>query len=503
MRLRELRYAQLPDRSRKRLLLMSSESYQSPPEFMLWEPVSIFVGTGTTRSLVAYPESADDCSAVLQYCRENGLSICPRGSARSYGDVILNDQNVLLDLSRMNRILEFDEEIAQVTVEAGTKIVDIFAKCHHLGFTVPASPTDSTISVGGALAANVNGKDSWRVGNFGDQVVRMKVMLASGETRALDREHERELFLAIIGGMGLLGVVLEVTLQLQKIPSPYLDVSISSAADLDGLLRQLDKLKNSADFVVVWIDGYASGKNLGRSVIHATTWAKINIGAAESKRDIEKGIETLAGQKRNALAFYRATRHLINLAFHVQKILFRPFNKFYFWLHNRGEKGSKKPDLFLGHNFDKSYVVPPPDILCGPHGYTVQITIPYGKGKEGLAEMLELCRDIPCPPATTILRLHRKDEHLISFSEDGYSLNVEFHPKKRHRAKMQEFMQRFIECGIRYGSKVHLPKDITLTREQFRCLYPNYRKFLEIKQQVDPEKLFQSGMYRRLFAEQH
>jgi len=158
--------------------------------------------------------------------------------------------------------------------------------------------------------------------------------------------------------------------------------------------------------------------------------------------------------------------------------------------------------LFLAHNFDKSYIVPPPDILCGPHGYTVQMTIPYHCGHEAISEILKLCQRMPCPPATTILRLHRKDEHLISFSENGYSLNVEFHPKRRHVVAMQKFVSDLIDCGIRYGSKIHLPKDSVLTSEQFKKIFPRYPEFMAIKRRVDPGELFQSNMYRRLFRDQ-
>ena len=467
---------------------------------MQWQKVDVLVGTGTTESLVAHPESVEDCRSTLKFCRENGYSVCPRGSGRSYGDAILNDRHVVLDMSRMNRIKSFDAESGRVNVESGTRIVDIYAACHHLGFTLPASPTDSTISVGGALGANVNGKESWRVGNFGDQVLSITVLLASGEIRTLDRLKDRSLFLAVIGGMGLLGLVLNVTLQLQRVPSPFLNISISAAANLDELIVKLDEMKDDADFIVVWIDGYARGDRLGRSVIHATRWVESDLDEAALRKQVEGGVELLAVQKRKALAFYAATRHIINLGFHFQKIVFGLFNRLYYWLHNRRGSTNAGPELFLEHNFDKSYVVPPPDILCGPHGFTVQITIPFEQGRDGMAEMLKLCADLPCPPATTILRLHRKDDHLLSFSEDGYSLNVEIHPKKRHRAAVDEFLRQFIECGIRFGSKVHLPKDITLTRDQFRRLYPRYREFLDIKQHVDPGKLFQSGMYRRLIA---
>lgn len=462
--------------------------------------VTSFVGATTTTSWIVYPENVADCREVLRVCRERQLSVCPRGSGRSYGDAILNDNNVLLDMSQMNRIIEFDKANGRIRVEPGVRIVDVFGACHHDGFTLPASPTDSTISIGGALGANVNGKESWRAGNFGDQVVHLKVLLASGEIRDIDRNSNKDIFLAVIGGMGLLGVVVEVTLQLQRVPSPYLQVSVCRAQNLQDLLDQLQEQKKTADFLVVWVDGYARGRDLGRSVIHATRWVATDKSGDELKTDVELGIERLALQKRRALAFYRIARPLINFGFNFQALAFGLFNRFYFWLY-RKPLTQAEPELFLEHNFDKSYVVPPPDILCGPMGFTVQISVPETRARECMTEMLQICRNAPCPPATTILRLHRKDEHLISFSEDGYSLNVEFHPEKRHLAAMKKMSDELFECGARYGSKVHLPKDFSLSREQFRKLFPRYRQFLEIKRQLDPDEIFQSDMYRRLFKD--
>ena len=89
---------------------------------------------------------------------------------------------------------------------------------------------------------------------------------------------------------------------------------------------------------------------------------------------------------------------------------------------------------------------------------------------------------------------------MISFSEDGYSLNFELHPKKRHIESMNRFIDELIECVIRHGGKVHLAKDHILNRDQFQRLFPNYAKFLEIKRRLDPGELFQSDLYRRLLA---
>jgi decaprenylphospho-beta-D-ribofuranose 2-oxidase len=477
-----------------------------PPSFLDWQRVDVFVGSGKTKSLIARPSNIEDCREVITFCHNSGLSLCPRGSGRSYGDAILNDQNVLLDMSGMNRILDFDNDSGTVRVEPGARLVDVFQECHHLGWTLPASPTDSTISIGGALGANVNGKDSWRAGNFGDQVLQLKVVTAAGELLSIDRGNNADLFMAVIGGMGLLALVVEVTLQLKKVSSPYLDIDITAADNVDDLIEKLEEIKNKSDFIVVWVDTYAKRESLGRSVIHATRWSDAPADPQAVKSDVEKSVNLLARQKKQAVGFYQAFKFFINLGFHLQQIPIRLFNNFYFAMNKRNDskestKKAHKPEMFLEHNFDKSYTVPPPDILCGPHGYTIQITILQSKAKEAMTEMLELCQSVPCPPVTNILRLHRRDDHLISFSEDGYSLNVEFHPKKRHAKKMAVFLDKFIECGIKYGARVHLPKDNTLTKSQFQRLYPQYKDFLELKRHWDPQALFQSDMYRRLFEE--
>jgi decaprenylphospho-beta-D-ribofuranose 2-oxidase len=483
------------------------KTFTNLPEFIRHETVSMLVGSADTDCLVAYPENTEQCREALDFCRSNGLSVCPRGSGRSYGDAILNDRQALLDMSRMNRILAFDQGSGCVTVESGTRIIDILLAYHHLGFTVPASPTDSTISVGGAMGANVNGKESWRVGNFGDQIVSFTLLTAPGEIVSVDRGNHPELFFAVIGGMGLLGVILEVTVQMKKVPSPFLSVSITAADNLAALIQQLDVVKEQADFVVVWIDTYASGPKLGRAVIHATKWLPGVADQSGLEQTIAESVELLSVQKRRAINFFGAFKFFINLGFQLQKIPIRLFNNFYFNLYKKKKGGdetvtsAEEPELFLEHNFDKSYTVPPPDILCGPDGYTVQMTIPFGYGYEAMTEILLLCQRMPCPPATTILRLHRKDEHLISFSEDGYSLNVEFHPKRRHVNVMREMVGEMIDCAIRYSGKVHLPKDSVLTRTQFRKIFPRYRDFAAIKGRIDPDALFQSDMYRRLFAD--
>ncbi|MHC4410710.1 MAG: FAD-binding oxidoreductase, partial [Planctomycetota bacterium] len=119
---------------------MKSEN-QTIPSFMEWKELTSLVGSIPTYSLVARPTTIKQCREALAYCRQHDMTICARGAGRGYGDLALNDGQALLDMSAMNRIIAFDEEAAQITVEAGMRLIDIYQAVHHRLLTLPASPT--------------------------------------------------------------------------------------------------------------------------------------------------------------------------------------------------------------------------------------------------------------------------------------------------------------------------------------------------------------------------
>lgn len=468
------------------------------PSFMEWKELSSLVGSIRTRSLVARPTTIEQCREALAFCRQEGLTLCPRGAGRSYGDEALNDGHVLLDMSAMNRILEFDEEAAQITVEAGTRLIDIFQLVHYRLLTLPASPTESHSSVAGAICANVNGKDAWRQGSFAEQVVRLTLLTANGETIEIDRSHE--LFNAVVSGIGLLGIVVEATLQLKPVPSPYVEIDRYPAPDVDALLETMSQVEKSHDLAVVWVDAYANGGRTGRSVIHAAKWVEHDATEGERKELLEAGYKRLDQHRRLGLALHEAFGPLLSLMLYAQRPLLNVFNRLYYAMSRFASRTgrSSNTELFLQFSFEASFTVPPAHLVCGPRGYTVQLTFPRSSAREAIVELLGICQSSPCPPVTTILRAHRADDGLLSFSEDGYSLNFEFHPKKRHEAASREAVDRLIEATINRGGKIHLAKDQVLKPEQFSRIYPRYRELLAIKQKLDPEGLFTSDLARRV-----
>lgn len=482
---------------------MTSELAGSLPDYMHWECVSSLVGSLQARSLVARPESEAACRESLMFCRQHGLSVCARGGGFSYGDIILNDRNLLLDTSKMCRILEFDESRGLMTVEPGVRIVDIFRTVLHRGFTLAASPSASTVTVAGAIAANVNGKDGWRMGNFGDQVVNLKLMVASGEVLHLDRNADTGLFRAVVGSMGLLGIIVQATLQLRKIPSPYLEISRTPVQNVGELLEYLERVEADSDFAVVWLDTCARGPRLGRAVVHATKWIERESGPDELQVQVAASLGRLEARLRQARVLTPVTELIVAALLQFQKPSIRLFNELYFfWCRLRRRlKSADNVESILRYNFDASFMIPSATAVCGPLGYTIQLTFPRSDARGAITEFIRLCQDSPCLPAKLIMRVHRRDDYLISFSEDGYSLNFELHPKKRHEKRMRRFVDDLFECVIRYGGKVHLAKDHVLRRGQFQRIFPEYRRFLQIKRRLDPDELFQSDMYRRLIRD--
>jgi decaprenylphospho-beta-D-ribofuranose 2-oxidase len=476
---------------------MKSEN-QTPPSFMEWKELTSLVGSIRTRSLVARPTTIEQCREALAYCRQHDMTICARGAGRGYGDLALNNGHALLDMSAMNRIIEFDEEAAQITVEAGMRLIDIYQAVHHGLLTLPSSPTESHSSVAGAICANVNGKDAWHHGSFARQVVRLTLLIANGETLTIDRSHE--LFNAVVGGIGLLGIILEATLQLKPIPSPFVEINRLPAPDVDALLETMARVEKSHDAAVVWVDVYARGRRTGRSVIHAAKWIERHDTESRRREILEAGYERLENHRRFGLALHEKFGPVLSLLLYAQRPMMNVFNRLYYiGCRLASLTGhSSNTELFLRFGFEASFTVPPAHLVCGPRGYTVQLTFPRSDAREAIVELLEICRSSPCPPVTTILRAHKSDDCLISFSEDGYSLNFEFHPKPQHETAGRQAVDRLIDATVRRGGKIHLAKDQVLTPEQFYRVYPRYRDLLAIKRKLDPDGLFTSDLARRV-----
>lgn len=469
------------------------------PRYIQWENTQALVGPLKAQSLVARVSDQEECLQTIRFAQRNGYSICPKGAGSSYGDAILNGDNLLLDTTLMNRIIRLDAASGQVDVEPGVQLIEIqkLALPHKL--ILASVPSEPTITIAGAAAANVNGKDGWRVGNFGDQVVQIKLLTASGEIITASRTHNSEVFFAAIGGMGLLGLIIELRLQLKPIPSVFVHVSRHPLPNLSALLTKLQQIKKKSDHAVAWLDCLATGDAFGRGVIHSTRWLD-DTDNNNLELTIAGCMQRLDSRRAHAAKLAPLVARIVSLMMNFQSLSVGLFNKLYYrYCQMRTVLGSADNDeSIIRYSFDASFMIPSATAVCGQHGYTIQLTIPETEAYDAITELLKVCQKSPCYPAKLIMRLHRQDPHLLSFSQDGYSLNFEFHPKKRQIERMKRFADELVEIAIKHHGKVHLAKDHILSRSQFQRLYPRYNELLDIKKRLDPDELFQSDLYGRL-----
>tara|TARA_Y100001936_G_scaffold253365_1_gene317561 strand:+ start:1281 stop:2720 length:1440 start_codon:yes stop_codon:yes gene_type:complete len=465
------------------------------PSWLRWEKLQGYSETRESRAMVAYPASVEECQDVLEFSKKNDLTICPRAGGFSYADMILNENHVVINLARMKEVLQWDSVKGLMVVEPGVCFAEIFQMTLIHNWTLSSCPGGMGVTVGGAVSNNVHGKDSWKNGNFGEQVIQMKLMTASGEIIEINRDQDQDLFEAVVGGAGLLGIIVEVTLQLRKVPSPFVEVTSVVTRDVGESLEQIEIYNEDWDFSVAWADAFGKGKSLGRGFVAAARWVDEKIPLSSQRLTKSLKMPTRIFGLIPAKPFWFISRPLFN------PWGIRMANLAHYYLKNIKEnlavsQGSRL--LFTDYNFMHNKI---PDMkeVYRPLGFLeFQPLIPKQCGIEAIGEVFEIAHRFGCQSLLCGIKAHPVDQNMLSYSGNGYSVGIDIQLRGRTKSHVKKFSDTLFQFTQDCGGKVFLAKDEMLPRDLFQKMYPRYIEFLKIKQKLDPHELFASDMYRRL-----
>ncbi|MEX0968996.1 MAG: FAD-binding oxidoreductase [Paracoccaceae bacterium] len=391
------------------------------------------------------------------------------GAARSYGDAALNDGGKLVDMTRLDRLLEFNAETGRVRVEAGVRLSDLLQIFGPQGWMPAVLPGTAFVTVGGAIAADVHGKNHHGRGSFGQYVAAIELLDAHGELLTLSEVENPNLYRATIGGMGQTGVILSAELRLIRCPGGKVMLTKTRLPDLEAFLDAFET--STAAYSVGWIDATARGAKFGRGIFEEGVLAEGPFSAPKSPRKLPLYMGGLlvsppVVRAFNAVYLRRASPHGRTRKRALQEMLF-PLDGIAQWNKLYGRRGF--------HQFQ-----------CVLPQTTCQITLP---------RILEaVVNSGQASPLSVLKKLGSGRAGYMSFPMSGVTLAVDI----RARRGALPLLDRLNHMVAEAGGRVYLAKDSSLTPDLVNTMYPDVDKFRHAVAKADPRGVFCTDLARRL-----
>ncbi|PWE21722.1 FAD-linked oxidase [Aliarcobacter skirrowii] len=395
-------------------------------------------------------------------------SFIPFGNGRSYGDSALNEN--IIYTKPFNYFLDFCEETGLLHCQAGVTLSEIIETFVPKGWFLKVTPGTKLITIGGAIASDVHGKNHHIEGCFSSCVEEFSLMLPNGEIATVKKDDE--LFLATCGGMGLTGVILEAKIYLKKINSKYINQTTIKTKNLKETFEAFEKYSH-LPYSVAWIDCLAKGEDIGKCLLM--------VGDFE-----EYGNLDFKEKEKINIPF-------VFPSFVLNTCSVKAFNWLYYKKAPNGESHQKVDiDTFFYpldsiNNWNRIY---------GKGGFTqYQFILPKENSFDGLKEILEQIANSGKGSFLAVLKLYGKEnKNYLSFPMSGYSLALDFKIEKG----LFELLDSLDEIVVKYGGRIYLTKDVRVSRETFEKGYPQIEKFREFRKKFGMSEKFASLQSKRV-----
>ena len=405
----------------------------------------------------------------FQFSQYDG-SLTIHGLGRSYGDVCLTKNGTMLVSTGINRLIEFEPQEGTIVAEAGITLDEILHLITNKGWFLPVVPGTRYITLGGAVANDIHGKNHHQVGSFGNYVKRFGLLRSNGENLTCSEDLNKELFRATIGGLGLTGVITWVEISLSPIKSKFIEISTERFEHIQDYWIVNRELEKDWEYTVAWIDCLSNEKKLGRGVFLSgqhteETTSHINYKDRKITFPFEPPfsfVNNLSGKLVNTL-YYRINSSKKSSIKHYQPFMF-PLDAVNKWNRVYGRKG-----------FFQYQCVFPPEV-----------------SEYGVKEVLKIIRKSNQKSYLGVVKNFGNIESkgILSFSRPGTTLALDF------RNRGQETLNLFKQLDsvvAEFKGALYPAKDARMSGEMFRASFPRYEEFLKF---VDPK--FSSSFWERV-----
>ena len=402
-------------------------------------------------------------------------SVLPFGYGRSYGDSCLNDDGVLLDATGLGQFIAFDTENGVLRCEAGVSFTDILDVIVPRGWFLPVSPGTKFVSVGGAIANDVHGKNHHEAGTFGCHVTQFELLRSSGERLICSPDENVDLYRATIGGLGLTGLIVWAEFRLKRIPTPLIHMENIRYSTIEEFFDlSADSEANGFAYTVAWTDCLAQGDQLGRGHFQRGDFYDPPFGMAEEPKPIPSipvpvnfpswAINRYTVRAFNALYYYRQPMRKVRRVTHYNPF-FYPLDAFTDWYRGYGKKG------FLQYQFVMPY----------QHGDYAAITEIFQRiSQSGEGSPLVVFKTFG----------DKKSPGMLSFPRKGVTLALDFAYRGERTHRLLDELDQIVFAN---GGAIYPAKDARMSAACFRQSFPNWEDFA---QYVDPH--FSSSFWRRV-----
>ena len=408
-------------------------------------------------------------NSLKRIVKENN-ELIPYGNGRSYGDSALSTN--IINVKPNNFFIDFDEEKGLLHIQSGVLLSEILASFVPRGWFLKITPGTKLITIGGAIASDVHGKNHHVEGCFSECVQEFAIMLADGEVVTCSKESTPELFKATCGGMGLTGIILNAKIYLKKINSQYIDQTTIKTKNLKETFEAFEAYKEKP-YSVAWIDCLAKGDHIGKCLLMVGDF------------------------KNDGNLNYKETKQL-SIPFNFPSFALNNFSvKAFNWLYyGKSRKGISKQKVNIDTFFYPLDAIGHWNRIYGKNGFTqYQFILPKNVSYEGLKEILTAISDSGKGSFLAVIKLYGKaNDNYLSFPIEGYSVALDF--------KIEEGLFKLLDeldkIVIRYQGRIYLTKDVRVSKENFEKGYPQIKTFREYRKENNMDNKFQSLQSKRV-----